>query len=189
MEPLAIDGAWYAEPKVTADGRGSFREWFEGHDFGVATGRHLTLAQANCSTSRRGVVRGIHFTAVPPGQAKYVTCVSGAILDVVVDVREGSPTFGHWAQAHLGDSGGAVFISEGLGHAWMALTETATMAYLCTQPYDPAAEHAIHPADPAIGINWLLPPVLSARDAAAPGLAEAASLGLLPAWPRTQTGD
>ena len=83
--------------------------------------------------------------------------------------------------------GGAVFLSEGLGHAWMALTETATMTYLCSQPYAPGAERAISPADPAIGIAWPEPFTMSARDAAAPGLAEAASLGLLPAW--TPIGD
>ena len=120
MEPLGIEGAWYAAPKVTTDERGSFREWFEAGDFMAETGRSLRLAQANCSTSNRGVIRGIHFTAVPPGQAKYVTCVQGAILDVVVDVRTGSPTFGKWAAVLLDESGGAVFISEGLGHAWMA---------------------------------------------------------------------
>ena len=137
--------------------------------------------------SRRGVIRGVHFTAVPPGQAKYVTCVAGAILDVVIDVRAGSPALGEWIAVTLDDSGGAVFIGEGLGHAWMALTETATMAYLCTQPYDPAAERAVHPLDPGIGIDWPEPFTMSARDAAAPSLAGAASLGLLPAW--TPDGD
>ena len=189
MTPLSIEGAWAALPKVTADDRGSFREWFEGGDFLAATGRHLTLAQANCSVSRRGVIRGIHFTAVPPGQAKYVTCAAGALLDVVVDVRAGSPTFGEWASVPLNESGGAVFISEGLGHAWMALTPAATMTYLCSQPYDPGSERAISPADPAIGIAWPGEFTLSARDKAAPGLAEAASLGLLPAWPVSPMGD
>ena len=182
MTPLAIEGAWAATAKGSADDRGSFREWFEGGEFLAATGRRLTLAQANCSVSRRGVIRGIHFTAVPPGQAKYVTCVAGTILDVIIDVRAGSPAFGDWAAVQLDESGGAVFISEGLGHAWMALTETATMTYLCSQPYAPGAEHAISPADPDIGIAWPEPFTMSARDAAAPGLHEAARLGLLPAW-------
>ena len=83
----------------------------------------------------------------------------------------------------LDDSGGAVFISEGLGHAWMALTPTATMAYLCTQPYDPASERAISPLDPAIGIGWPAEFTLSARDAAAPDPGGSRKrLGLLPAW-------
>jgi dTDP-4-dehydrorhamnose 3,5-epimerase len=188
VTPLAIEGAWFAAGEVTADERGSFREWLDGAEFLAATGRCLTLAQANCSVSRRGVIRGIHFTDVPPGQAKYVTCVAGAILDVVTDVRAGSPALGEWIAVTLDDSGGAVFISEGLGHAWMALTETAAMAYLCTQPYDPAAERAVHPLDPGIGIRWPDPPhILSARDAAAPTLDDAAALGLLPAW--TPNGD
>ncbi len=182
VEPLAIAGAWRVAPKITYDDRGSFREWFEGAEFLAATGRHLMLAQANCSMSRQGVIRGIHFTAAPPGQAKYVTCVAGAILDVVVDVRTGSPTFGRWEPVQLNVAAGAVFISEGLGHAWMALTETATMAYLCTQPYDPGAERAVSALDPAIGIGWPPEFTLSERDAAAPTLAEAASAGLLPPW-------
>jgi dTDP-4-dehydrorhamnose 3,5-epimerase len=190
LRPLSIDGAWAAAPEpVAADFRGSFREWFEGGDFLAATGRTLTLAQANCSTSRKGVVRGIHFTGGRREQAKYVTCVSGSILDVVVDVREGSPTFGKWEAVQLTrHGGGAVFLSEGLGHAWMALTSSATMTYLCTQPYNPAAERAVSPRDPAIGIAWPEPFTMSARDAAAPRLAEAAALGLLPAWPGPPTG-
>jgi dTDP-4-dehydrorhamnose 3,5-epimerase len=133
------------------------------------------------------VIRGIHYADVPPGQAKYVTCVAGAILDVVVDVRAGSPTFGKWEAVELtAASRHAVFLSEGLGHAFMALTEDATALYLCSTPYAPGREHGIDPLDPAIGIAWPdddgLSPVLSDKDAAAPSLEEALRAGQLPRY-------
>ena len=104
--------------------------------------------------SRRGVIRGIHFADVPPGQAKYVTCVRGAILDVVVDLRAGSPTFGQWVAVRLDERRRAVFLAEGLGHAFMALSDQATVLYLCSTPYAPGREHGVHPLDPEIGIDW-----------------------------------
>jgi dTDP-4-dehydrorhamnose 3,5-epimerase len=109
---------------------------------------------------------------VPPGQAKYVTCVRGAVLDVVVDLRRGSPTFGRWEPVHLDDvDRRAVYLAEGLGPGFCALTDDATLTYLCSSTYNPAAEHAVHPLDPALGIDWPADaPILSARDAAAPAL-------------------
>src|SRR5690606_21424643 len=132
-----------------------------------AVGHPLTLAQANLSVSAAGVVRGIHYAEVPPGQAKYVTCPSGAVLDVVVDLRVGSPTFGRWEAVRLDDvDRRAVYLTEGLGHGFCALTEGATVAYLCSTTYHPAAERSIHPLDPALGITWPVDaPHLSARDA------------------------
>ncbi|MCZ9337371.1 dTDP-4-dehydrorhamnose 3,5-epimerase, partial [Streptomyces sp. TRM76130] len=101
-----------------------------GAEFREATGYDLSLAQANCSVSRRGVLRGVHFSEVPPGQAKYVTCVRGAVLDVVVDLRTGSPGFGRWEAVRLDDdTRHAVFLAEGLGHAFMALSDDATVVY------------------------------------------------------------
>lgn len=135
--------------------------------------------------SYRGVLRGVHFTEVPPGQAKYVMCASGAVFDVVVDLRVGSPTFGRWDAVRLDDEARhAVFISEGLGHAFMALSGKATVVYLCSTPYTPRAEHGIAPLDPMLGIQWPedVAPILSARDAAAPRLEEAWSSGMLPAY-------
>ncbi len=135
--------------------------------------------------SQRGVVRGIHFSDVPPGQAKYVTCASGAIIDVVVDLRVGSPGFGRWQAVRLDDeSRHALYIGEGLGHAFVALSDRATVLYLCSTPYAPSREHGVHPLDPAIGIAWPddLDTVLSDKDAAAPSLAEAQESGLLPAY-------
>jgi dTDP-4-dehydrorhamnose 3,5-epimerase len=145
----------------------------------------MDVAQANCSVSRLGVIRGVHFADVPPGQAKYVSCVSGAILDVIVDLRVGSPSYGQWEAVRLDDQDRrSVFVSEGLGHAFMALSETATTVYLCSTAYDPAREHGIHPLDPAIGIAWPAgsEPILSEKDAAAPSLAQAREAGLLPRY-------
>ncbi|MCX5329438.1 MULTISPECIES: dTDP-4-dehydrorhamnose 3,5-epimerase [unclassified Streptomyces] len=185
MRPLGIEGAWVLEPKVFPDERGSFHEWYRGEEFREATGYDLSLAQANCSVSKRGVLRGVHFADVPPGQAKYVTCVRGAVLDVVVDVRVGSPTFGSWEAVRLDDdTRHAVFLAEGLGHAFMALTDDATVVYLCSTGYAPGREHGVHPLDPQLAIAWPegIAPVLSDKDGEAPSLAEAERSGLLPSY-------
>ncbi|MGW2635890.1 dTDP-4-dehydrorhamnose 3,5-epimerase [Streptomyces sp. NPDC001348] len=185
MRALEIADAWVLEPKVFPDARGSFHEWYRGQEFRAATGYDLALAQANCSVSRRGVLRGIHFADVPPGQAKYLTCVRGAVLDVVVDIRVGSPTFGRWEAVRLDDdTHNAVFLAEGLGHAFMALTDDATVVYVCSAGYAPTREHGVHPLDPALGIAWPggIEPLLSEKDAAAPSLAEAERSGLLPSY-------
>jgi dTDP-4-dehydrorhamnose 3,5-epimerase len=185
VNPLGIDGAWVFTPQVHSDDRGSFAEAFRGAEFAADLGYRLDVAQVNCSVSRRGVIRGIHYADVPPGQAKYVTCVAGAILDIVVDVRAGSPSFGKWEAVQL-DAGTrrAVFLAEGLGHAFTALTDDATALYLCSTPYAPGHEHGVAPRDPAIGIAWPLDtePVLSEKDAAAPTLDEALRAGLLPSY-------
>ena len=111
-------------------------------DTGVAVGHRLDLQQANCSVSAAGVLRGIHFADVPPGQAKYVTCVKGAVLDVAIDVRVGSPTFGTWDAVLLDDvDRRAVYLSEGLGHAFLSLEDDSTVLYLCSTGYSPGREH------------------------------------------------
>src|SRR5271170_4270885 len=136
MEPMGIAGAWTFTPAVHRDERGYFLEWFRARELSESLGYWPETAQANCSVSRRGVIRGIHFASVPPGQAKYVTCVSGAVLDVVVDLRVGSPSFGRWEAVRLDDdSRRAVFLAEGLGHAFTALSEEATVIYLCSTAY------------------------------------------------------
>ena len=183
MDPLSIEGAWIFTPRVHTDDRGSFLEWFRAGELAAVLGYQPDIAQANCSASRRGVLRGVHFADVPPGQAKYVSCVSGAILDVIVDLRVGSPGYGRWEAVRLDErSRRAVFLSEGLGHAFMALTERATALYLCSTPYAPSREHGVHPLDPGIGISWPqdVQPVLSEKDAAAPSLEEAQAARLLP---------
>jgi dTDP-4-dehydrorhamnose 3,5-epimerase len=185
VRPLSIEGTWLFEPKIFPDDRGSFHEWFRGPEFRAATGYDLSLAQANFSVSRRGVLRGLHFADVPPGQAKYVTCARGAVLDVMVDLRVGSPTFGRWESARLDEENrNAVFVAEGIGHAFMALTDDATVLYLCSTGYSPGREHGVDPLDPELGIAWPtdVEPVLSAKDAAAPSLAQARAAGLLPVY-------
>lgn len=187
---MDIAGAWLVTPTVIQDERGQFLEWFKQPAFSDSVGAPLALAQANCSVSTRGVVRGIHFT-VPPVQAKYVTCVRGAIQDVVVDVRLGSPTFGAWQSVRLSDRDRrAVYLSEGLGHGFAALEDHTTVIYLCTAGYDPARERAVHPLDPAMGIEWDTPtaePTLSRKDRAAPTLAQSAAEGKLPSWEAQST--
>ena len=183
MEPLGIEGAWVLNPQIHRDDRGSFLEWYRGDELAACLGYRPEVAQANCSVSRRGVIRGVHFADVPPGQAKYVTCVNGSVFDVVVDLRAGSPTFARWQAVQLDDqTRRAVYIAEGLGHAFMALSGEATVQYLCTTPYAPGREHGVHPLDPGIGIGWpaAADAVLSGKDAAAPGLADALAQGLLP---------
>jgi dTDP-4-dehydrorhamnose 3,5-epimerase len=182
IQPLGIEGAYEITPVARGDDRGVFLEWYRFDHLAAELGHSLTLAQANMSVSARGVVRGIHFADVPPGQAKYVTCTRGAVLDVIVDIRVGSPTFGQWEAVRLDDvERRCVYIAEGLGHGFCALTDDATLVYLCSTTYNPAAERGVHPLDPALGIAWPVEePLLSPKDAAAPGLAEARSAGVLP---------
>jgi dTDP-4-dehydrorhamnose 3,5-epimerase len=189
MDLIDIDGAWIFTPQIHKDGRGSFLEWFRSAELHAHLKYRMQIAQANCSVSQRGVIRGIHFADVPPGQAKYVTCTAGTIVDVVVDLRVDSPSFGRWNAVQLDDqTRRALYISEGLGHAFAALTDQATVLYLCSTPYAPAREHGVHPLDPEIGIAWPegIEPVLSDKDAAAPTLAEARSAGLLPDYDACQ---
>jgi dTDP-4-dehydrorhamnose 3,5-epimerase len=176
-------------PIQHGDARGLFLEWFRADAFVEATGRSFGLAQANCTVSRAGAVRGIHFAELPPSQAKLVTCVAGAVLDVVVDLRLGSPTFGAWDSVQLDDRDRrSVYLPEGLGHAVMTLSEQSVVTYLCSTLYTPDREHTIHPLDPAIGIAWptsapdgrAIEPLLSPRDQTAPTLAEVHERGLLP---------
>jgi dTDP-4-dehydrorhamnose 3,5-epimerase len=183
MEPMNIDGAWVFTPTLHRDDRGYFLEQFRAGELAETLGYWPETAQANCSVSRRGVIRGIHFSDVPPGQAKYVSCLQGAILDVVVDIRVGSPTFGRWEAIRLDDAGRrSLFLAEGLGHAFTALSEEATVLYLCSTGYAPGREHGVNPLDPAIGIEWPAgaEPILSAKDADAPTLAQAQAAGMLP---------
>jgi len=186
---LSVPGAWEITPRQFGDPRGVFLEWFKDAPFAEHAGHALNLAQANLSVSAAGVVRGIHFADVPPGQAKYVTCARGAVLDVVVDIRVGSPTFGQWDSVLLDDvDRRAIYLAEGLGHAFMSLEDDSTVLYLCSTGYNPAAEHGIHPLDPDVGIAWPIStrhgspvtPILSEKDAAAPTLAEARESGILP---------
>jgi dTDP-4-dehydrorhamnose 3,5-epimerase len=185
VRPLAVPDAFEFTPVQHTDPRGVFLELFRSDALADAVGHTLRLEQSNCSVSSRGSLRGIHFADVPPGQAKYVTCVAGAGLDVVVDLRVGSPTFGTWDSVLLSEEDRrAVYVAEGLGHAFLALSDAATLLYLCSEGYRPAAEHGVNPLDQDLAIRWPrdVELVLSAKDAAAPGLARARETGLLPSY-------
>jgi dTDP-4-dehydrorhamnose 3,5-epimerase len=183
---LSIPDAYEFTPVQRLDHRGVFFEWFRFDVLEDLIGHSFELRQANASVSRRGVIRGIHFAKVPPGQAKFVTAAHGAVLDYVVDIRVGSPTFGKWDSVLLDDiDRRGVYLAEGLGHAFVSLTEDATVNYLVSSTYDPTAEFGIDPLDEQIGLTFPLPReelLLSPKDTDAPGLAEAAELGLLPEW-------
>jgi dTDP-4-dehydrorhamnose 3,5-epimerase len=186
IRELSVPGSYEITPNLLKDDRGMFFEWYRFDKLAEATGRSVDLRQANTSVSKRGAVRGIHFADIPRGQAKYVTALHGAVLDFVVDIRVGSPTFGKWDSVLLDTTDRrAIFLSEGLGHCFVALTDDATVSYLVTDTYSPGREHGINPLDPAVGLELPLPAdelLLSPKDTDAPSLAEAAEAGLLPTW-------
>ncbi|MCV7078762.1 dTDP-4-dehydrorhamnose 3,5-epimerase [Mycobacterium szulgai] len=191
VRELGVPGAWEITPTVHGDSRGLFFEWITDHGFAAFAGHRLDVRQANCSVSSAGVLRGLHFAQLPPSQAKYVTCVSGSVFDVVVDIRVGSPTFGQWDSVLLDDRDRrTIYISEGLAHGFLALQDNSTVMYLCSAEYNPQREHTICATDPALAIDWPLVdgarPSLSDRDAAAPGFEEVRACGLLPTWAETQ---
>ena len=184
LTPLGIDGVWLAESPVWSDDRGFFREWFKSEDVKAATGREFGIEQANISLSSIGTLRGIHYSIAPRGQAKWITCVSGLIQDVIVDIRPDSKTFGQWIDVELkGDSGKAVLISEGLGHGFLALEDNTAVAYLVSTPFSPTDEFEINPLDERIGIKWgmdLSKLKISGKDKIAPTLVERLGEGRLP---------
>jgi dTDP-4-dehydrorhamnose 3,5-epimerase len=185
ISALSIEGAFQITPRKFRDDRGLFLESFRGDRLATAVGHRLDVIQTNVSVSSRGTVRGVHFADVPPSQAKYVTALSGSFIDFVIDIRVGSPTFGQWDSVLLDTvSRRATYLAEGLGHAICALQDDSSVMYLCSATYRPTREHGINPLDPEIGLA--LPegvtPVLSAKDAAAPSLSEAAAAGLLPRY-------
>ena len=186
LRQLSIPDAYVTTPQIRADERGVFLEWYRFEALESAVGHRLDLRQANTSVSRKGVVRGIHFADVPPGQAKYVTVARGAVLDFVVDIRVGSPTFGQWESVRLDDEKReALYLGEGLGHAFVALTDDATVTYLVSDVYTPTAEHGVNPLDAEIGLEFpddIGELLLSPRDVEAPGLIESRDAGLLPEW-------
>jgi dTDP-4-dehydrorhamnose 3,5-epimerase len=186
IRELAVPDAYELTPVQRTDDRGVFLEWYRFDEIQEAVGHPLDLRQANMSVSKRGVVRGIHFADVPRGQAKHVKAVSGAVLDFIVDIRVGSPTFGQWDSVRLDtETHKAVYISEGLGHCFVALTDDAAVTYLVSDVYTPSAEHGITPLDPDLGLVFpeeAGAALLSPKDLEAPTLAEAAAAGLLPTW-------
>jgi dTDP-4-dehydrorhamnose 3,5-epimerase len=183
IRELAVPDSYVLDLVSHGDARGRFTEWYRADVLAEATGFGLTLAQANHSVSARGALRGVHFALVPPGQAKYVYCPAGRVLDVVVDVRVGSPTFGvHDAVLLDSEQPRAVYLSEGLGHAFVALADASSVTYLVSTGYSPGREVGVHPMDPELDLPWPADVEfeLSAKDLAAPTLTEAREQGLLP---------
>lgn len=180
---LTIEGAFEVTPRQFPDGRGVFMESFRGDRLAEHLGHRMDVVQTNISVSSRGTVRGIHFADVPPSQAKYVTALTGSLVDFIVDIRVGSPTFGQWDSVLLDTKDRrAVYLSEGLGHAFVALEDNTTAMYLCSATYNPSREHGIHPLDPEVGLVFPegIEPLLSPKDEAAPSLAAALEQGHLP---------
>jgi dTDP-4-dehydrorhamnose 3,5-epimerase len=183
IRDLAVPDSYVIDLTPHGDARGRFTEWYRADLLSQAVGHPLPLAQANHSVSAAGVLRGVHFALVPPGQAKYVYCPAGRVLDVVVDVRVGSPTFGAHDTVLLdSERPRAVYLAEGLGHAFLALADGSSVTYLVSSGYDPEREFGISPVDPDLALPWPADVALelSAKDRAAPTLAEAREQGLLP---------
>jgi dTDP-4-dehydrorhamnose 3,5-epimerase len=153
--PLKIEGSWVFSPLKFPDERGSFHEVFKLPLLVETLGFGFEVKQVNQSVSKAGVVRGIHWADVPPGQAKYVFCSKGSIWDVVVDIRVGSPTFGQFdSEIISGENGKCVLIREGLGHVFLSLEDDTVVNYLCSEPFSPKTEHGINPFDPDLGIPY-----------------------------------
>lgn len=186
IRELSIAGSFEVTPRQFPDDRGTFWEWYRFDALAEAVGHPLDLRQGNGSISKRGVVRGIHFADVPPSQAKYVTVTSGAVIDYIIDIRVGSPTFGKWEAVRLDTvDRRAVYIGEGLGHAFVSLEDDSTVTYLVSEVFNPTAEHGVTPLDPTIALEFPAEagePLLSPKDLEAPTLLQAEAAGLLPTW-------
>lgn len=183
---LAVTGALEVTPDQFHDDRGTFAEGFRIDHLAMRIGHAFVVRQTNISVSRAGALRGLHYADVPPSQAKYVTALAGEFLDVVVDLRVGSPTFGAHDVVRLDTtSRRSVYVPEGVGHMLVCLSD-GTALYLCSEVFTPGREHGISPIDPGLGLDLELPPgltpIISTKDAAAPTLAEAREQGLLPTY-------
>ncbi|MEI5527684.1 dTDP-4-dehydrorhamnose 3,5-epimerase family protein [Streptomyces brasiliscabiei] len=185
---LAVEGALEFTPRVFPDERGLFISPFQAESFTDAHGGPLfRVSQTNHSLSRRGVVRGVHYTATPPGTAKYVYCARGRALDIVVDIRVGSPTFGRWDSVLMDQRDHrAAYFPVGVGHAFVALEDETVMSYMLSDAYVAENELSLSVLDPALGlpVPTDTEPILSERDRAAITLAQAREQGLLPDYAR-----
>lgn len=171
-----LPGVLLLEPRVFGDERGFFFESFNQRDFDELVGESVKFVQDNHSKSTRGVLRGLHYQLPPKAQGKLVRVVGGEVFDVAVDLRRDSPTFGRWAGALLSATNKRqMWIPPGFAHGFVTLSETAEFLYKTTDYYSPAHERCIRWDDPVLAIDWTFAgvPLLSARDAAAPGFAEA----------------
>lgn len=172
--PLGIPGLVLVKPQVLGDHRGFFMELYKHSDFAGA-GIPERLVQDNFSKSAKGVLRGLHYQKAPRAQGKLVGCVRGAIFDVAVDIRKGSPHFGKWIGVELTeDNRHLLYVPPGFAHGFQVLSETAEVLYKCTEEYSPEDERGIIWNDPGINIAWpIREPVLSGKDRLFPALAQA----------------
>ncbi|WP_328422278.1 dTDP-4-dehydrorhamnose 3,5-epimerase family protein [Streptomyces sp. NBC_00443] len=191
ISETAVPGAYVITPRHLVDERGAFFEHFRSDLLADTLGRPFVPRQINYSVSRRNTLRGIHSVAIPPGQAKYVTCVRGALRDIVVDLRVGSPTFGTYQTTLLdAESGRALYIPEGVGHGFLALGDDTCICYVLSSEHVPGTQIDINPLDPDLALPWGFdePPLMSRKDAQAPGVAEAEAAGVLARWPAATQG-
>jgi dTDP-4-dehydrorhamnose 3,5-epimerase len=185
IRQLTFDGTYLIKPKIYPDDRGLFTELFSQPEFEQAIGHPLNVAQLNCSSSRRGTIRGIHAVALPPGQSRYISCVRGAVIDIVVDIRVGSPTFGESFSVVLDDSDRDIlYLAEGHGHGFAPLTDEATVVYFCSSTYSPGQAIMVNPLDPMLSLPWPTaePMIVSEKDRNAPTLRAALEMGILPSY-------
>jgi len=186
MQKLAIDGAYITTHRVFPDERGLFREWYKYEEI-LKIDKDFSVQQANFSKSKKWVVRGIHYSLAPSGQAKVVTCASGAIVDVLIDLRIGSPTYLKIEYIELTEeSGRAIYIPSGVGHGFFVKSDFASVVYLTSSGYSPEHEKAICPTDPELGIKWPLPlgevEIISKSDRESQTLASAYNSKVLPKY-------
>ncbi|MET9606962.1 dTDP-4-dehydrorhamnose 3,5-epimerase family protein [Streptomyces sp. NPDC006512] len=185
IEETPIPGAYVVTPEAIVDERGSFYEVMRTDEFERVTGERFVTRQINYSVSRKNTLRGIHSVTSPPGQTKFITCVRGIIRDFVVDLRIGSPTFGRWHSTVLdAASGTSVYVPEGVGHGFLALSEEACTSYAVDSTYVPGTQIDIDPLDPELAVPWgyTEPPLISDKDRAAPSLRKVRAAGLLIEW-------
>ena len=179
ITPLGIEGAWLIQSNRIKDIRGEFQEWFKHDEVLEKLGINFKVEQANLSLNNQGVIRGIHYSLAPAGQSKWVSCVSGEILDVIVDIRLSSPTFKQVLYINLKQQDGkAVLINSGLGHGFISKSDNTIVSYLLSSKYNPSEEYEINPFDNELNINWNFSliekskHVISAKDSSAPSLNE-----------------
>lgn len=181
IRKLGILGALEFTAQIFSDDRGSFREWINLERIKNQMDFSFPVVQANISHSKLGVIRGIHFSNSVQGQDKFVTCISGKIVDVLVDLRIGSPTYLVKEYVHLDQiCGKSVYIPTGVGHGFVSKKDDSVVCYLLTSEYDPTTEQSIHPFDIELDIDWNTQrPIISKRDSSAQSLAQARDLNFL----------
>lgn len=178
----AVPGAFVITPHRINDQRGSFYESFRVDELESIVGVEFRPRQVNFSVSAKNTLRGLHGVAIPPGQAKYVTCVRGALRDMVVDLRVGSPTFGAFECTLLeAGSGRSVYVPPGVVHGFLALEDDTCISYILSSAHVPGTQIDINPLDETLGLPWGFtePPLMSEKDAQASDVATAIATGLL----------